>query len=187
VTSDHVFPPWEPPFAGTEAEHVLGSLDRLRVTFRWKADGLDAAQLRASPHSSTLTVGGLLKHLAVQEDYAALVKIAGQPMPPEWDDNGWDGDNDWEFGSAAEQTPDELYRLYDAAVRRARASIRSTLDDRGLDGDSAVALEDGSKASVRRVLFDLLEEYGRHLGHLDLVRESVDGRVGEDPPPDWQP
>jgi hypothetical protein len=187
MTSDHVYPPWEPPFAGTEAEHVLGSLDRLRVTFRWKADGLDAAQLCTSPPSSTLTVGGLLKHLAVQEDYAALVKIAGQPMPPEWDDNDWDGDNDWEFSSAAEQTPDELYRLYDAAVERARASIRSTLDDHGLDGDSAVALEDGSKASVRRVLFDLLEEYGRHLGHLDLVRESVDGRVGEDPPPDWQP
>jgi Protein of unknown function (DUF664) len=185
--SDRVYPPWEPPFAGTETEHVLGSLERLRATFRWKADGLDADQIHTPLPSSTLTVGGLLKHLAVQEDYAALVKIAGRPMPPVWDDNGWDGDNDWEFTSASQQSPDELYAMYDAALERARSSVREALEDRGLDGDSAVTLEDGSHASVRRVLFDLLEEYGRHTGHMDLVREALDGRVGEDPPVEWRP
>ena len=61
------------------------------------------------------------------------------------------------------------------------------MEDRGLDGDSGVTLDDGTKASVRRILFDLLEEYGRHTGHLDLVREAVDGRNGEDPPSDWRP
>jgi len=182
-----IHPPWEPPFAGTEAEHVLGSLDRLRATFRWKADGLDADQIHRPMPSSTLTVAGLLKHLAAQEDYAALVKIAGQPMPAVWDDNDWDGDNDWEFTSAAGDSPETLYALYDGAVTRARDSVLSTLAERGLDGDSAVTLEDGSKASVRRILFDLLEEYGRHTGHLDLVREAVDGRVGEDPPSEWRP
>jgi hypothetical protein len=185
--SGRVYPPWEPPFAGTETEHLLGSLDRLRATFRWKADGLDADQLHTSIPPSTLTVGGLLKHLAVQEDYAAAVKIAGQPMPSTWDGNGWDGDQDWEFTSAADDGPEQLYALYDGAVARARASVRATLEDRGLDGDSAVTLEDGTSASVRRILFDLLEEYGRHTGHLDLLREAVDGRVGEDPPADWRP
>jgi hypothetical protein len=185
--SEDAYPPWEPPFAGTEIEHVLGSLDRLRATFRWKADGLDAAGMRTSMPSSTLTIGGLLKHVAVQEDYAALVKVAGQPMPSVWDDNGWDGDDDWEFSSAAEQSPAELYALYDAAVDRARDVVRAALDERGLDGDSAVTLEDGTRASVRRILFDLLEEYGRHTGHIDLVREAVDGRVGEDPPIEWRP
>jgi hypothetical protein len=180
-------PPWEPPFAGTEAEHVLGSLDRLRATFRWKADGLDADQIHRPMASSSLTVGGLLKHLAIQEDYAAFVKIAGEPMPSVWDDNQWEVDDDWEFSSAGQQSPQELYRLYDDAVARARDSVRRTLDERGLDGDSAVTLEDGTKASVRRVLFDLLEEYGRHTGHLDLLREAVDGRVGEDPPVEWRP
>ena len=184
--SDHVYPPWEPPFAGTESEHLLGSLDRLRATFRWKSDGLDTAQMRMSMPSSTLTVGGLLKHLAVQEDYAALVKVAGRPMPSVWDDNGWDGDNDWEFSSAAHQSADELYALYDVAVDRASEVLRATVDERGLDGSSAVTLEDGTRASVRRILFDLLEEYGRHTGHMDLVREAVDGRVGEDPPMEWR-
>jgi hypothetical protein len=181
------YPPWEPPFAGTETEHLLGALDRLRATFRWKADGLDAEQIHRPSPTSTLTVAGLLKHLAVQEDYAALVKIAGRPMPAVWDDNGWDGDNDWEFSSAADDSPETLYALYDGAVERARNTVKEILGDVGLDGDSAVALDDGSKASVRRILFDLLEKYGRHTGHVDMVREAVDGRVGEDPPTDWRP
>ena len=185
--SDHVHPPWEPPFAGTETEHLLGSLDRLRATFRWKADALDAQQLRTPMPSSSLTVGGLLKHLAVQEDYASAVKVAGGDMPSMWDDNGWDGDDDWEFTSAAQQSPAELYAMYDGAVDRCRAVISAAVDDRGLDGDSGVTIDDGTKASVRRILFDLLEEYGRHTGHLDLVREAVDGLTGEDPPPGWRP
>ena len=181
------YPPWEPPFAGTETEHILGSLDRLRATFRWKAADLDAAGLRHRVPSSSLTLGGLLKHLATQEDYASAVKVAGDRMPGVWDANGWDGDNDWEFTTGAEDPPAELYALYDGAVDRARTVIRVALDDRGLDGDSAVTLEDGTRASVRRILFDLLEEYGRHTGHADLLREAVDGRAGEDPPSDWRP
>ena len=57
-------PPWEPPLAGTEAEQLVGALDRLRTTFRWKTDGLDAAGLRARVGASFLTLGGLLKQLA---------------------------------------------------------------------------------------------------------------------------
>lgn len=179
------YPPWEPPFAGSESAHLLGSLDRLRATFRWKADGLDHDGLRATMPSSTLTVAGLLKHLAAQEDYAAAVKIAGAPMPSVWDANDWDRDDDWELNSAVDDAPEVLYARYDDAVIRSRSTVAAALAERGLDGDSAVRLDDGSPVSVRRVLFDLLEEYGRHTGHLDLVREAVDGRVGEDPPRDW--
>src|SRR5215472_9752808 len=67
--------PWEPPVAGTEAEHLLGALDRLRATFRWKTDGLDAAALRTRVGASALTLGGLLKHLAVVEDHMAATKL----------------------------------------------------------------------------------------------------------------
>ena len=51
-------PPWEPPIAGTEAEHVVAALERLRATFRWKADGLTAEQLRVTIGASNLTLGG---------------------------------------------------------------------------------------------------------------------------------
>lgn len=61
-------PPWEPPFAGTELEHLTGALDRLRWTFRWKADGLDADQLAFRLPTSALSIGSLLKHLAWVED-----------------------------------------------------------------------------------------------------------------------
>ncbi|WP_425954543.1 DUF664 domain-containing protein [Xylanimonas sp. McL0601] len=185
--SDSTLPPWEPPLAGTETEHIFGSLDRLRATFRWKVDGLDATAMHARIPSSSLSLGGLLKHLAVQEDYAAAVKIAGGSLPPDWDDNGWDGDDDWEFTSGCQDPPESLYALYDRAVARSRALVRQVVADRGLGGDSGVTLGDGTRASIRRVLFDLLEEYGRHTGHADLIREAVDGRVGEDPPADWHP
>jgi hypothetical protein len=184
VTTD---PPWEPPFAGTEVEHLLGALDRLRWTFRWKAADLDAAGLRQGVGASTLTLGGLLKHLAVQEDYCSAVKVAGEPMPAAWDDNGWDDDQDWELTSAASDEPERLYALYDAAVARSRDTMACVIASGALDQPAAVELRDGGHPSVRRVVFDLVEEYGRHTGHADLLREAVDGRVGEDPPADWRP
>lgn len=179
--------PWEPPVAGTEVEHLLGALDRLRATFRWKADGLDSAGLQVRAGASSLTIGGLLKHLAAGEDYLFTVKLHGQPIGEPWDSASWDGDNDWEIRSAADDTPEELYALYDGAVARSRARLSAALDDGGLDQPAHVSWPDGRHASLRRLVCDLIEEYGRHTGHADLIRESVDGRVGEDPPPGWHP
>ncbi|MBA2717330.1 MAG: DUF664 domain-containing protein [Propionibacteriales bacterium] len=177
--------PWEPPVAGTEAQHLVGAVDRLRATFRWKADGLDTAGLQTRIGASALTLGGLLKHLAAAEDYAFTVKLSGSPMDEQWADNGWDGDDDWEFSSAADDTPDQLYALWDGAVERSRARLDAALADGGLDQLVHVSWPDGRHASLRRLLCDLIEEYGRHTGHADLLREAVDGRVGEDPPAGW--
>ena len=179
-------PPWEPPFAGDEAGALLGAFDRLRVTFRWKADGLDAAGLSARLGPSTLTLGGLLKHLAVAEDFNSTVKLTGEPMDPTWDDNGWDDDEDWEFTSAADDSPETLYALYDGAVLRARERYAAAIAAGGLDAPVAAAFGDGQHANLRRLLCDMLEEYGRHTGQADLLREAVDGRVGEDPPGTWR-
>jgi hypothetical protein len=179
--------PWEPPLAGTEVEHVLGALDRLRWTFRYKTDGLDATDLRQRSGPSTLTLGRLLKHLAVQEDYMSHVKLAGELMPAVWDDNDWDHDVDWEMTSADDDDPASLYRLWDDAVDRSRSRVGARVaHGAGLDQEVHVSAH-GQHASLRRLLLDLVEEYGRHTGHADLLREAVDGRVGEDPPPGWRP
>src|SRR5262252_8310956 len=99
--------PWEPPLAGNEAEQIFGALDRLRTTFRWKADDLDAAGLQARVGASALTLGGLLKHLALNEDYTFATKLNGEPLGAPWDALGWDGsDGDWEFTTAADDTPE---------------------------------------------------------------------------------
>jgi uncharacterized protein DUF664 len=180
-------PSWEPPLAGPEAEQLIGSLDRMRTTFRYKVDGLDAAGLRTQLPTSRLTLAGLIKHLAVQEDYASSVKLSGEPLGPSWDDNGWDDDEDWELNSAVDDPPEVLYALWDDAVERSRAKWDAVIANGGLDQPAHASAPDGRHASARRVLCDLLEEYSRHTGHADLLREAVDGRVGEDPPVDWQP
>lgn len=179
--------PWEPPLAGTEEEALVGALERLRATFRYKADDLDAAGLEARIGSSTLTLGGLLKHLAANEDQKFSVKLSGAPMDPVWDDNGWDDSDDWEFESAGQDPPERLYALYDEAVARARASLAAALDSGGPAAPAHVSDSEGNHANVRRLVLDMVEEYGRHTGQADLLREAVDGRVGEDPPPGWQP
>ncbi len=179
--------PWEPPLAGTETEQLLGALERLRATFRWKTDGLDASGLGATIGASRLTLGGLLKHLAAMEDYMFTHKLRGEPIGAPWDTTGWDGGNDWEFASAADDSPEDLYSLYDGAVGRARARVAAALAEGDLDQPVHAGDGEGNHASLRRLLCDHLEEYGRHTGHADLLRESVDGRTGEDPPAGWHP
>lgn len=183
--SDHDTP-WEPPFAGTESEHLLGALNRMRWTFRWKASGLDADGLSSRIGASTLTLGGLLKHLAAVEDQY-FGQLSGEPMGAPWTEGDWDSDPDWEFTSAATDTPDDLYALWDAAVDRSRTRIAAALTDDDLEQTVNRGWPDGRSPSLRRVLCDLIEEYGRHTGHADLLREAVDGRVGEDPPAGWRP
>jgi len=183
--SDDVW--WEPPLAGTEAEHLVGALDRLRATFRWKADDLDPAGLRMRIGASSLTLGGLLKHLALVEEQCFDTKLSGTPLGAPWDAVDWSADRDWDFNSAAGDPPGQLYALWDGAVERSRTKLGVALADGGLDQLVHLATPDGRHASLRRLVCDLIEEYGRHTGQADLLREAVDGRVGEDPPPGWHP
>lgn len=178
-------PTWEPPVRGTDEEQIVAALDRQRATFRWKADGLDADGLAHRVGVSTLSLGGLLNHLAYIEDLTSTHALDGEELDPAWGDPRVH--DEWVRIFEPALSPEELYARYDQAVARARARTAQVLASG--DMDQLVNLEDPERgrANLRRLLLDLLEEYARHTGHADLLRESVDGRTGEDPDEDWTP
>jgi uncharacterized protein DUF664 len=171
----------QPPAAGSETDTLLGTLERLRGYIAWKCGNLDAAGLRATLPPSTMTLGGLVKHLALVEDEYFTRWVGGQQMGPPWNEVDWDADPDWEWRTAATNTPGELYALWEAAVARSRAVVAAALARDGLDQLTGLARPGGQASSLRRILTDMIEEYARHVGHADLIRESVDGLTGEDP------
>ena len=170
----------EPPAVGDEAATLLGSLERQRATLAWKCADLDAAGLRTRVGASSITLGGLLKHLAFMEDINFSRDLAGRDVPAPWNGVNWRTEADWEWHSAAEDPPERLYALWRDAVTRSRSAVADALADGGLDG--LFSPLGGQAQTLRRLLVDMIEEYARHTGHADLIRESVDGRVGEDPP-----
>lgn len=172
----------EPPVAGDETATLLGSLERQRATLAWKCGGLDAVALGATLAPSSMTLGGLLKHLALVEDEYFSRRLLGRDMGPPWDTADWAADPDWEWHSAAGDTPEQLVTLWQDAVARSRAAVTEALAGGGLEQLARRTWPDGRAPSLRRILIDLIEEYARHVGHADLIRESVDGLTGEDPP-----
>ncbi|WP_309113214.1 DUF664 domain-containing protein [Saccharothrix sp.] len=169
----------EPSMTAGEVEMMLFALERSRAQFAWKVGGLDAAALRKPHPPSAMTLGGLLKHLTRVEDQRTDLDLLGRPISPPWDTAP---DEEWEWTSAAEDDPGELYARWRAAVERSRKAWAEALADEGLDRLSAHAYGNGARPNLRRILCDLHDEYARHTGHADLMREAVDGLVGEDPP-----
>jgi len=106
----------EPPMAGNERDTLLGALDRQRRYVAWKCGNLNSAGLRATLGPSAMTLGGLLKHLAAVEDDVFSVKLHGRDPHPPWDTVDWDADPDWEWRSAAGDSPAQLMSLWQEAV-----------------------------------------------------------------------
>ena len=167
------------PAAPTEAEALLGALHRNRRTFAWKTGGLDAPAMRTTLGPSTVTLGGLLKHLAFIEDHYFTHQLLGEDYPSVWQPLA--ENENWEWTSAADDSPEELRALWLAAVARSEAAVTQVLGES--DFDHPLAITNWTETpNLRRVVVDLIEEYARHLGHADLLREAVDGLVGEEPP-----
>jgi hypothetical protein len=172
----------EPPVDGDEAATLVGSLERQRATFAWKAGGLDAAGLQRSVGTSSVTLGGLLRHLALVEDHYFSVRLFDREPAPPFNTVDWDADPNWDWTWKSGDTPDALYALWQSNVDQSRRLIAQALSNGGLDQLMVQKWPDGQASSLRRTFVDLIEEYARHVGHADLIRESIDGVVGEDPP-----
>lgn len=177
TVDDHGRP--EPPTAADEVATLLGFLEYQRATLEWKTRGLDGAGLAAHLAPTSMTLGGLLKHLAWVEDYWFSRRLHGNDAAPPWDLVDWDSDEDWEWTSSALDTPEELRALWQDAVVRSRSLVAAVLDDGGLARLAQRPWPDGTSPSLRWIVVHMIEEYARHNGHADLLRESVDGETGE--------
>jgi uncharacterized damage-inducible protein DinB len=169
-----------PPLRADETTTLRAFLDYHRGTLRWKCAGLTQQQLAQALPPSDMTLGGLMKHLAVVESGWFEETFAGRSQMPPFDTVDWDGDPDWEWHTARDDTPEELLALFDEAVRRADEVIDGALADGGLDAESQEEdLREGTPFSLRRIIVHMIEEYARHNGHADLIRQSIDGATGE--------
>ncbi|MBK8460123.1 MAG: DinB family protein [Micropruina sp.] len=169
----------EPPLEGDEARTLLGFLEFLRATLEWKASGLGPDGLNATVGASAITLGGLLKHLALVEDYWFAVRLHGHDPHADWRGIDWTATPDWEWESAAADSPDELLARWQGAVARSRVLVADALAGGDLGQLAAQASGTGERPSLRWILVHMIEEYARHNGHADLVRESIDGLTGE--------
>ena len=121
------------PVAGDEASTLLGALDRIRATFAWKASGLSVEQMGTALAPSTITITGLVRHLAFVEDFHFTLRLQAW-MPAPRDGVGWDATPDWPWTSAREDTPEQSHDFWRSAVVRSRKAIpcrRAALQQQG--------------------------------------------------------
>ena len=157
------------PLTGAEKESLHASLDRHRAVVLWKLDGLDDEQLRRPMTPSGTNLLGLVKHLAAVE-YGWFCETFGretEPLPFDEDDENADLRID----------PDETTEDIVAFYGRARAAADEVIDELGVEDLGKAWF--GETVSMRWVLIHMLEETARHAGHMDIVRELIDGATGD--------
>jgi uncharacterized damage-inducible protein DinB len=158
-----------------EIANLTWFLDEQRDILRRKAGGLDHDQLMRTLPPSDLTLGGLLKHLAYVEDWW-LGRVLRDEQDGMWANVDWDADNDWDWHSAADDTAEELWALWESAVERSRAAVASDPSP----GRAAKHVRPGrERRTLPWILAHMVQEYARHNGHADLIRQSIDGQVGD--------
>jgi uncharacterized damage-inducible protein DinB len=166
----------DPPTHGDERTLLVAFLRYHRDTLRAKAGGLNQRQLAATLDPSEMTLGGMVKHLALVENSWLRDRFTGEGLSEPWRSVDWQADEDWDWHSAADDTPERLWALYDEMVADADAVIAAhDLDDLSAKRSRS----SGEPFSLRWILLHLIEEYARHNGHADLIRESIDGETGE--------
>ncbi|MEM7143096.1 MAG: DinB family protein [Actinomycetota bacterium] len=177
---DAMPPLWFTDNHPTERHGLENFLDYQRNVMLRKAHGLDAEQLARTIEPSTLSLGTLLAHLALVEDSWMQERLHGRDMPEPWRTIEMDGPP--EHGEptpdvvfARDASPAQLRGVYLDAIDRSRAALAAC----DLDDETIAVMWDGETRSVRWLYLHMIEEYARHLGHADLLREAIDGTYGD--------
>ncbi len=166
-----------PPYAGDELTTLTGFLDWHRATLRMKAGGLSPEQLHQSLPPSRMTLAGMVKHLAYVENWWFVVNFLGEDPGEPWASVDWKADEDWDWHSALDEDPEAVWALFEREVARSQEIVAAA------DGLGAIARRrhrgSGEPLSLRWIVVHMIEEYARHNGHADLIRESIDGSTGQ--------
>lgn len=159
---------WPDPLS-TLAESVVGSLQFVHTTAVNKVDGLDEVQARATPLESSPVMSplGLIKHLTAVQRQHLQRTVGGQDLPSLWRSD----DHDYEFRIGPHETIASVIAAYDEEWSRSQQTLR--------EADWSAVVQSYRPVRVERLLTDVLQESARHLGHLDIVRELIDGTKGE--------
>ncbi|MGC2940071.1 MULTISPECIES: DinB family protein [unclassified Brevibacterium] len=166
----------DPSSTPTERRGLEEFLDYFRQVVRRKADGLTPDQLAHTVASSSLTIGGILRHLTLVEESWFVEVLQGRELGEPWSSVDWNSDRDWDFDSAAGMTAEELLDAHAQSCEISREILAEVADLGTLTERSD---SDGVRFNVRWILIHLIEEYARHAGHADLLREDIDGEIGD--------
>ncbi len=163
-------------FAPDERTGLREMLDYYRAVFARKMHGLDGAQLAQTLGPSSLTLGGLFLHMAGVEDGWFDDKFAGNDPPSIWADVDWEENPDWELDNAHTFTPEQLLAQFNESVERSRTIEAAATS---LDQLTERSGRKGDRRNLRWIMIHMIEEYARHCGNADFLREAVDGVTGD--------
>jgi Protein of unknown function (DUF664) len=169
-----VLPPFDPevaPYRGDESTVVSWLLDYHRQVLLHKVDGITAQQARSTISPSDLSLLGLIRHLAGAEQYWFADVFLGLNEPSHWDDPD---DRDRDFHPLDTDTMDDALAALHHEIERARQIASTTSFD-----TLSVGQRDDQQVNLRWIMVHLVEEYARHCGHADLLREAIDGTTGD--------
>lgn len=167
----------EPPPQPDERTALESFLDYFRATLRWKAEGLTDEQARtASVPPSIMSIGGLLRHMAEVERHWFQMYLRGDAE----DRLFWSEGPDADFLVPDSVTLADCLALYDREVATSRQiAAGHELDDLAALNDRDRGFDDDWQPNLRWIMVHMIEEYARHAGHADLIRERIDGATGD--------
>lgn len=151
-------------------------LDFHRAVLERKASGLATEQLLTAVAPSNLTLGGLLLHMAGVEEGWFSNYLLDRPLGEPWTDIDWEASPDWELDNAGSFTRDEMFGYFRAACERSR---QIEAEAPSLEITTIKELPNGRQWSLRWIMVHMIEEYARHCGHADYIRQAIDGTVGD--------